>query len=168
MAEDNTTTRWTSDRIEKQILLRAPIDRVWRALSSAREFGSWFGVELEGEFAPGARMRGRITHPGYEHLTWDVVVERMEPPRVFSWRWHPHAIEPGTDYSQEPTTLVVFELEELGGGTMLSVVESGFERLPPERRDVAFRGNEQGWAGQLESIERYVLSSPSGPTQHSR
>jgi uncharacterized protein YndB with AHSA1/START domain len=154
--EPGLTSRLSSDRIEKLIVLRAPIDRVWRALASAREFGSWFGVALEGEFSAGARVRGRVTKPGYEHLTWDVVIERFEPPRVLAWRWHPNAIEPTTDYSAEPTTLVVFELEPIDGGTLLRLVESGFDGLPLERRGDAFRGNEQGWTIQLEAIQRHV------------
>src|SRR5262245_22964662 len=145
-----------TDRIEKKLFLRAPRARVWRALTDAAVFGQWFGVELRGTFAPGARLQGRITHAGYEHLTMDITVERMEPERLVSWRWHPNAIEPGRDYSTEPTTLVVFELEEAEGGTLLTVTESGFDRIPLARRRDAYRGNEEGWTFQMKSIEEYV------------
>ncbi|HKC59485.1 MAG TPA: SRPBCC family protein [Myxococcales bacterium] len=145
-----------TDRIQKQILLQAPRSRVWRALSDAKEFGSWFGMDLRGAFVPGARVRGRVTHPGYEHLTVDIEVERMEPERLFSWRWHPAPVEPGTDYSKEPTTLVVFELAEKDGGTLLTVVESGFDRLPAARRAQAYRLNEEGWAMQMTFIEKHL------------
>jgi uncharacterized protein YndB with AHSA1/START domain len=149
-----------TDRIEKEIVLRAPRSRVWRALTDATEFGKWFGAEMTGTFAPGARARGRITHKGYEHVTLDVQVERMEPERLFSWRWHPHAVDPEYDYSKEPMTLVVFELEEVPGGTRLKVTESGFDQIPAARRAEAFRLNSGGWASQLERVARHV-----GPTQ---
>jgi len=145
-----------TDRIQKQIVLRAPRSRVWRALSDAKEFGAWFRVELQGPFAPGSRVRGKVTYPGYEHLTFELEVERMEPERLISWRWHPAAVDPGTDYSKEPTTLVVFELSDAKEGTLLKVVESGFDRLPPARRAEAFRMNEDGWGKQMENIERYL------------
>lgn len=145
-----------TDRIEKKILLRAPRTRVWRALTDTEEFGAWFGVELTGTFAPGARVSGKVLHAGYEHVTFEIIIERMEPERLFSWRWHPCPVDPGADYSTEPTTLVVFELEEAADGTMLTVVESGFDRLPLARREEAYRENEKGWAWQMESIERYV------------
>lgn len=145
-----------TDRIEKKVLLRAPLSRVWRALTDAREFSEWFGVDLSGTFKPGARLRAPVTHEGYEHLTWDVTIDRMEPERLLSWRWHPHAVDPDTDYANEPTTLVTFELEEVDGGTMLTVVESGFDRIPPERRAEAYRGNDAGWTKQMESIEEHV------------
>jgi uncharacterized protein YndB with AHSA1/START domain len=144
------------NRIEKKIELKAPVARVWRALTDHREFGEWFRVKLEGPFAPGKPCIGRITHPGYEHLTLDMTNERMEPERLFSWRWHPHAVDPKADYTAEPTTLVVFELEETADGTVLTVVESGFDGIPLARRPDAFRGNEQGWALQMKAIERYV------------
>jgi uncharacterized protein YndB with AHSA1/START domain len=148
-----------TDRIEKQILLRAPRSRVWRALTDAKEFGAWFGAALEGSFAPGARVQGRITHAGYEHLKFEVTVERIEPERLFSMRWHPAAIEAGKDYSKEPTTLVVFELAEAPGGTLLTVVESGFDRIPPERRAQAYRLNDEGWAQQMKAIERHLAKA---------
>jgi uncharacterized protein YndB with AHSA1/START domain len=146
----------SSYRIQSEIFLRAPVARVWQALATAREFGIWFGVDLDGEFTPGARLRGRVTHPGYEHLTWDVTIERVEAPRTLAWRWHPQAIDAHVDYSSEATTLVEFELEGVEGGTQLRVTESGFDRLPPERRDVAYRGDADGWAAQLQAIEAYV------------
>lgn len=146
----------SSDRIEKSVVLRAPRSRVWRAIASAEEFGAWFRVELEGAFAPGARIAGRITVPGYEHVAMEMVVERMEPERLFSYRWHPYAVDPAVDYSGEPTTLVEFRLEDADGGTRLTVVESGFGGIPLGRRDEAFRMNERGWGGQVENIERHV------------
>jgi uncharacterized protein YndB with AHSA1/START domain len=146
----------STDRIEKNIVLRAPRSQVWRAIASADEFGAWFGVKLEGAFAPGARVKGRITSPGYEHVIMDITVERIDPERLFSYRWHPYAVEPGVDYSGEPTTLVEFHLDEVAGGTRLRVVESGFDRIPLARRAEAFRMNDQGWASQLKNIERHV------------
>jgi uncharacterized protein YndB with AHSA1/START domain len=150
----------STDRIERRILLKAPRARVWRALTNPEEFGNWFGVNLKGaRFEPGRRVQGQITIPGYEHVVWDVWIERLEPQRLFAWRWHPAAIETGVDYSQEPTTLVEFELTEVDGGTLLSVVESGFDRVPPHRRLDAFRMNSEGWAGQMENVERHVAAA---------
>jgi uncharacterized protein YndB with AHSA1/START domain len=149
----------TTDRIEKEIVLRASRSRVWRALTDAREFGTWFRVVLDGPLVPGATVRGHITHPGYEHVTMEMSIERLEPERLFSYRWHPYAIEPGVDYSTEPTTLVEFRLEEAAGGTRLTVVESGFDGIPEHRRDEAFRMNEGGWAEQMGNIERHVAAA---------
>jgi len=146
----------STDRIEKTVTLRAPRSRVWRALTNADEFGTWFRVKLEGAFAEGATVRGRITHPGYEHVTMEVFVERIEPEHYFAYRWHPYAVDPKVDYSKEPTTLVEFRLEEAAGGTELTIVESGFDRIPLARRDEAFRMNDGGWTGQLKNIERHV------------
>src|ERR1035438_5926598 len=146
----------TTDRIEKQIQLRAPQSRVWRALTDSEEFGTWFRVKLEGPFTPGAWTRGKLTWPGYEHLTMEVLVERMEAESLFSFRWHPYAIDPKVDYSPEPTTLVEFRLASADGGTLLTVVESGFDQLPAGRRDEAFRMDDGGWAQQLVNIERHV------------
>jgi len=147
----------STDRIEKQILLNAPRSRVWRALSNAEEFGTWFGVNLSGkQFVAGQSVQGHITYPGYEHLVMDVLVERVEPEHHLSWRWHPAAIDITVDYTPEPTTLVVFELTDVEAGTLLRVVESGFDQLPLERREVAFRLNDGGWAQQMTNIERYV------------
>ena len=146
-----------TDRIEKRITLRAPRARVWRALANADEFGSWFGVNFKGaSFAPGATVTGHITYPGYEHLTMEIVIEQMEPERLFSYRWHPNAIDPTVDYSHEPTTLVVFELQDTPEGTLLTVVESGFDRIPLARRAEAFRSNDRGWAEQMTRIETHV------------
>jgi uncharacterized protein YndB with AHSA1/START domain len=151
-----TETETSTDAVAKEILVRAPRSRVWRALTDAREFGRWFRAELAGPFVAGARAQGRVTHPGYEHLTFEVFVERMEPEHLFSWRWHPYAVDPQRDYSQEPTTLVVFELEEVPEGTRVRVTESGFDRIPLERRAEAFRMNSQGWGQQLDNIAEYV------------
>jgi uncharacterized protein YndB with AHSA1/START domain len=151
-AQDKPST----DRIEKRMVVRAPRSRVWRAITTAQEFGAWFRVNLEGEFAAGQTIRGRITHPGYEHVTMEVLVERIEPERYFSYRWHPYAVEPGVDYSAEPTTLVEFILEETEGGTAVTIVESGFDRIPLARRAEAFRMNDNGWAGQINNLARYV------------
>jgi uncharacterized protein YndB with AHSA1/START domain len=148
----------STDRIEKTVVLKAPRSKVWRALSDHREFGTWFRVALEQPFVVGQRSRGRITHEGYEHLTMDVLVERIEPERVLAFRWHPAAIEPHVDYSAEPTTLVEFTLEEADGGTRLTVVESGFDALPVERRANALRMNGEGWAEQMRNIAAHVES----------
>ena len=145
-----------TDRIEKKVLLRAPRSRVWRALTDTREFGQWFGVQLTGTFSPGARLRGPITHKGYEHLTLEMLVERIEPEQYFAYRWHPYAIDSSVDYSQEPTTLVEFRLHEADGGTVLTIVESGFDRIPLARRAEALRMNDQGWTEQTKNIERHV------------
>lgn len=147
----------STDRIEKEIVLRAPRSRVWSALTSAQEFGKWFQADFKDPFVPGAPARGRITHPGYEHLTIELHVERMEPEHLFSFRWHPYAVDPKHDYSGEPTTLVVFELEDAaGGGTRLKATESGFDQIPVARRAEAFRMNSDGWSAQINNIARYV------------
>jgi uncharacterized protein YndB with AHSA1/START domain len=148
----------TSDRIEKEIVLRAPRSRVWRALANADEFGAWFGMKLEGAIAPGARVHGQLTLPGHGNVTIEMAIERMDPESRMSYRWHPYAFEPGVDYSSEPTTLVEFQLEEVEEGTRLTVVESGFDRIAAARRAEALRMNDTGWAGQLENIARYVAS----------
>ena len=146
----------TTDRIERSIVIRASRKRVWRALTDAAEFGAWFGVRVTGKFAPGARLGGAITSPGYEHVKLDLTVERMEPEHTLSWRWHPHAVEPGVDYSKEPTTLVVFELVEVPEGTRVDVVESGFDQISPARRALAYRMNGDGWSSQLQNLARHV------------
>ncbi|HYS62988.1 MAG TPA: SRPBCC family protein [Paraburkholderia sp.] len=149
----------STDRIEKQILLKAPRSRVWRALSNAEEFGKWFGVNFSGkQFVAGQSVQGNITYPGYEYLVMDVVVERVEPEHHLSWRWHPAAVDVSVDYSVEPTTLVVFELTEVDSGTLLRVVESGFDQIPAARRDEAFRMNNGGWEQQLVNIEKHVAT----------
>ena len=146
-----------TDRIERQVRIRAPRARVWHALTNAEEFGGWFGVRLTGgTFVAGKRFTGMITHPGYTHVQWEIQVEAVEPERRFAWRWHPGAVEIGKDYSHEETTLVEFTLEEDRGATLLTVVESGFDKLPPERRLDAFRMNTEGWNAQMENIDRHV------------
>ena len=150
--------RNATDRIEKEILLRAPQSRVWGALANADQFGAWFGMKLEGAFAPGARAHGQIELPGHGNVTIEITIERMDPESRMSYRWHPYAVEAGVDYSSEPTTLVEFQLEEVAEGTRLRVVESGFDRIPAERRAEALRMNDAGWAEQLENIARHVAS----------
>ena len=145
-----------TDRIEKSIELKAPLARVWKALTDHEEFGKWFRVKLDGPFVPGEASTGHITHPGYEHVKWHAVVQKVEPMRLFSFTWHPYAIDPKVDYSGEPSTLIEFTLEERGKGTLLRVVESGFDKLPAHRRDEAFRMNERGWGAQMENIARHV------------
>ena len=145
-----------ADHIERTILLRAPRSRVWRAVANADEFGEWFRVKLEGPFVVGKQLRGRITYPGYEHVTMEITIEHIEPEQLFSFRWHPYAIDPKTDYSSEPTTLVEFRLDEVAEGTLLTVVESGFDRIPVARRTEAFRMNSEGWQAQLENVRRHV------------
>jgi uncharacterized protein YndB with AHSA1/START domain len=145
-----------TDRIEKKVILRAPRSRVWRAITNAEEFGAWFRVKLEGAFVEGATIRGKITHPGYEHLTMEVQVERIEPERYFAYRWHPYAIDPTVDYSPEPMTLVEFRLDDADGAILLTIVESGFDRVPLARRAEAFKMNEHGWTEQTRNIDRHV------------
>jgi uncharacterized protein YndB with AHSA1/START domain len=163
----------STDRIAKKTLLRAPLQRVWRAISDSSEFGSWFGVRFDGPFVAGRRLTGRIvpttadpeiaaSQKPYEGAAFEFVVDRIEPMRLFSFRWHPYAVDPGLDYSQEPPTTVVFELEEVAGGTMLTVTESGFDRIPLARRAQAFASNEQGWAAQMMLIEKYLALHPEG------
>lgn len=152
-------TEASTDRIQREVVLRATRARVWRALTDSGEFGRWFGVNMKDAFEPGRTARGRITHAGYEHVTFEVQVERMETERVFSWRWHPAAVEKGRDYSQEPSTLVVFELEEVPEGTRLRITESGFDRIPVARRSEALRLNSDGWTAQVGNIERHVSAA---------
>jgi uncharacterized protein YndB with AHSA1/START domain len=157
----------SKDRIEKKILLRAARKRVWRALTDSKEFGSWFGMKFDGPFVPGAKMRGVIVpttvnaevakaQKEYEGLPFEITIEQMDPERLFSFRWHPHAIERDVDYSHEPTTLIVFLLEEVPDGIMLTVTESGFDRIPIARRAKAFTANEQGWGMVVKLIEEYL------------
>jgi uncharacterized protein YndB with AHSA1/START domain len=148
-----------SDRIEKHIQLKAPVSRVWRALTDYREFGAWFCVKLDGPFVPGKEAVGQITYPGYEHVTWRAVVQRIEPEQLFSFTWHPYAVEPGVDYSAEPQTLIEFRLGPSGDGTLLTLTESGFDSIPAGRRAEAFRMNDNGWTQQMENIRRHVEES---------
>jgi len=156
-----------TDRIEKKILLRAPRERVWRAISDSRQFGTWFGVEFDGPFVAGTPIVGKLVPTAvdgevaarqkpYTGHRFEFAVDRIEPMRLFSFRWHPFAMEKDVDYSKEPTTLVAFELEEASGGTMLTVTESGFDRIPLERRAKAFAANEGGWTAQVKMIEKYL------------
>ena len=160
----------STDRIEKKILLRAPRKRVWRALSDSEEFGAWFGVKFSGPFTPGAHLRGKIVgttvdaeiaraQKQFEETPFEITVDRIEPERIFSFRWHPNAVEPGVDYSHEPTTLIVFTLEEVPNGTMLTVTESGFDQIPLARRAKAFTANEQGWNAVVGMIEKYLAKA---------
>jgi uncharacterized protein YndB with AHSA1/START domain len=159
-----------TDRIEKQIVLRAPLNRVWRALSDSTEFGTWFGMRFEGPFAPGAAMRGLIVptmvdaevanaQKTYEGLPFEIVIEQMEAERLFSFRWHPGAVDPSIDYSVEPTTLVVFALEPVRDGVMLTVTESGFDRIPLGRRAAAFAQNEKGWGMVVTLVAKYLANT---------
>lgn len=145
-----------TDRIETTTDLRAPVERVWQALTDHTEFGAWFRVALEGPFVPGQPSRGHITYPGYEHLAWAAEVVAMERPRLFSFTWHPYAIDPGVDYTAEAPTLVTFHLETVATGTRLTIVEAGFEALPAHRRDEAYRMNERGWAMQVENLRSHL------------
>lgn len=160
-----------TDRIEKRILLRAPLSRVWRALSDSAEFGRWFGMSLDGPFTPGAVRRGVITpttvnaevaaaQKPYEGTPCELFIEDVEPQHRLSFRWHPFAIEPGVDYSGEPTTLVAFTLEEAEGGVLLTVTESGFDRIPLERRAKAFAANEGGWGMVVHLVEEFLVREP--------
>jgi len=161
----------SSDRIEKKVLLHAPLKRVWSALAGSTEFGSWFGMKFEGPFVPGALMRGVIVptkvnaevakaQQKYEGTPVEITVEKMEPERLFSFRWHPYAVEQGVDYSKEPTTLIVFVLEERKDGVMLTVTESGFDQIPLTRRVKAFTANEEGWGMVLKLLEEYFVHKP--------
>jgi uncharacterized protein YndB with AHSA1/START domain len=161
----------STDRIEKKILLHASRKRVWRALSDSKEFGTWFGMKFNGPFAPGAAMRGVIiptqvnadvakAQKPYEGLPFEITIEKMEPERLFSFRWHPNAVERGVDYSGEPTTLIEFVLEEVADGILLTVTESGFDRIPLARRAKAFTANEKGWGMVVKLIEEYLVQTP--------
>ncbi len=149
----------STDRIEKRVELKASVARVWRALTDYQQFGQWFGVNLQQPFRTGEPTRGNITHPGYEHLVMEVVVEKMESERLFSFRWHPTAVDPDRDYTKDPATLVEFKLTAVGDGTLLVVTESGFDALPAALRDEAFRRNEGGWTEQMKNIETYVTNN---------
>jgi uncharacterized protein YndB with AHSA1/START domain len=153
----------TTDRIEKKIWLRARRSRVWRALTHSAEFGEWFGVRFEGEFVALQPISGTITNPpGYEHLAWKIVVDEVVPERLFSFFWHPYAIDPNVDYSDETPTKVAFELAEGDSGTWLTLVESGFDKVPAARRAKAFEMNDMGWGIQMKRIETYVGSASGG------
>jgi len=147
------------NKIEKRIELKAPVSRVWRSLTDYREFGDWFRVKLERPFVAGQESRGNITYPGYEHVVWTAVVQKMEPERLFSFTWHPYAVDPSVNYSKETPTLVEFRLEKAGSGTLLVLTESGFDNIPVERRSEAFRRNDGGWTEQMKNIEAHVTQA---------
>jgi uncharacterized protein YndB with AHSA1/START domain len=158
----------STDRIEKIIFLRAPLERVWRAVSNSTEFGTWFGMKFDAPFTAGTVMNAVIvptkvnaevaqSQKPYEGMSFEITVERIEPKRLLSFRWHPGAVERDVDYSAEPTTLVTFTLEEVAGGVMLTVTESGFDQLPLERRAKAFAQNDQGWTMVVKLIEEYLV-----------
>jgi uncharacterized protein YndB with AHSA1/START domain len=149
----NTTA---TDRIEKQRLLRAPRARVWRAIADSGEFGTWFQVKIEQQFTPGGHSQGAMTYPGHEGTPIEMWIERMEPESLFSFRWHPGADQPDFDFASEETTLVEFHLAEAPEGTLLTIVESGFDKMPPQRRAQAFSGNSEGWTFQIEALAAYV------------
>jgi uncharacterized protein YndB with AHSA1/START domain len=160
----------STDRIEKEILLKAPRARVWRALTDSAEFGRWFGVRFDGPFSPGTPLRGVIVpttadaevakaQKKYEGFSFEITVEKMEPERLFSFRWHPYAVDPSVDYSKEPATRIEFTLEPVEGGTLLRLVESGFDQIPLARRQEAYRKNSGGWEAQLKNIQNYLAQS---------
>jgi uncharacterized protein YndB with AHSA1/START domain len=152
----NTST----DRIERKIVLKATRARVWRALTNIEEFNSWFGVKLQGKhFTPGQTFSGQVAYPGYEHIVMELTIEKCEPERLLSWRWHPNAIDPKMDYSSEPTSLVEFQLQDVVGGTLLTLVESGIDKIPVARRLDVFRNNSGGWDAQMKNIEKHVTTS---------
>jgi uncharacterized protein YndB with AHSA1/START domain len=151
----------TNERIEKRIELKAPVSRVWRALADYREFGRWFRVKIDGPFVPGQLSRGHVTYPGYEHVKWEAVVQKMELERLFSFTWHPAPVDPQKDYSQETPTLVEFRLEKTASGTLLIVTESGFDKIPSDRRADAIRMNDGGWTQQMKNIETYAAQKSS-------
>ena len=145
-----------TDRIEKTIELKAPLERVWRALTDHQEFGQWFRVKLDGPFRAGEVSTGHMTYPGYEHVQWRATVQKIEPHRLFSYTWHPNAVDPKVDYSKEQPTLVEFRLAPTATGTLLTITETGFDGLPPHRMPEAMRMNDGGWSIQLQNIAAHV------------
>lgn len=156
MPHKTTPAQSSTDRIEKQVTLKAPRSRVWRAISDAGEFGQWFQMKLDAPFAPGSTVLGKLTVPGYKHVTVEMKIESVTPETLFSYRWHPYAIDSRADYSAEPMTLVEFHLADTNGGTELTITESGFDALPADRRAEAFRMNDGGWTAQARNIATYV------------
>lgn len=161
----------STDRIEKQILLHAPRERIWRALSDSREFEKWFGIRFDAPFVPGAHMRGtivgttvdaQVAEAQRQHaaVPFEITIEEIEPERLFSFRWHPAAVDPGVDYSAEPATLIVFTLEDAPDGILLTVTESGFDQIPLARRAKAFSDNQQGWAIVVDLLAKYLVHAP--------
>ncbi len=149
----------STDRIEQRVVLRVPRAFIWHALADAEEFGAWFGAKMEGPFRQGATVRGKVTMEGHKGHPIEMEIDRIEPEHLFSWRWHPYTVDPEIDYSAEPRTLVECRLEEVGPGTALTFVESGFNALPAARREEAYRMHEEGWAEQCKSIERYLTKA---------
>ena len=149
-----------NNQVEKRIELKASVSRVWRALTDYREFGEWFHVKLDGPFVPGEVSSGYITWPGYEHLKWEAVVQKMDPERLFSFTWHPYSVDPKIDYSKETPTLVEFRLEKTATGTLLLLKESGFDKIPSDRLLEAFRRNDEGWTQQMKNIQAHVEQKP--------
>jgi uncharacterized protein YndB with AHSA1/START domain len=147
-----------TDRIEKQTVVRAPLAKVWSSLSDPAEFGAWFGLKVEGSFTPGAKVKGTLTNPTYAHLTFEIVIAEVLPRKLFSYRWHPYAIDPKSDYSKEPMTRIEFRLEEVKEGTRVTLVESGFDQIPAARRAEAFRMNDGGWTQQIENLARHAAA----------
>jgi uncharacterized protein YndB with AHSA1/START domain len=146
-----------SDFVEKRIELKAPLSKVWQAIADYKEFGEWFRVKLESPFVEGKTAQGFITYPGYEHVQWKIVVQKIEPEKLLSFTWHPYAIDPKKDYSGEAPTLIEFKLEKTAsGGTLLVIKESGFDKVPADRRAEAFRMNDGGWTEQIKNIEKHV------------
>jgi len=157
----------STDRIEKRVLLRAPRSRVWQALSDSRQFGEWFGVQFDDPFEVGALVKGVLVgtsvdeevgklQKAHKGTPFEITIDRMEPERLFAFRWHPFAVDKDVDYSKEPATLVTFELGDAADGILLTVSESGFDRIPLERRAQAFAANEGGWSMMVRVIEKYV------------
>ena len=162
-----------TDRIEKSVVLRAPRERVWRAISDSKQFGTWFGVQFEEPFVAGKSIVGKMVPTSvdadvakrqepYRGHRFEFAVDRVEPMRLFSFRWHPFAMDSSVDYSNETPTLVAFVLEEVQGGTKLTVTESGFDKIPIERRAKAFAANEGGWAAQMKLVEKYLAMPAKG------
>jgi uncharacterized protein YndB with AHSA1/START domain len=149
-----------SDRIERKVLLKAPRERVWQALTDAEQFGSWFGIALEGKrFVAGQPIEARITFPGYEHVVWNAKIERLDPQTLFAFSWHPYAVDKAVNYDAETPTRVEFTLEDHAEGILLRVVESGFDAIPGDRRQKAFKKNSRGWDEQMNNIEDYLAKS---------
>lgn len=148
------------NKIEKHIEIAAPVSRVWRALTDSRQFGEWFLVRMDGPFVAGQPVAGQITYPEYEHLRMEIVVKAIEPEKLFSFTWHPYAVDPKVDYSQEESTLIEFRLQPTAGGTWLTVTETGFDNIPAARRAEAFLRNDSGWAQQMKNIQVYVSKTP--------
>jgi len=147
------------NQVKKHIEIAAPLSRVWRALTDSRQFGEWFLVKMDGPFVAGQPVGGQITHPGYEHVRMEIVVKAIEPETLFSYTWHPYSIDPEVDYSKEESTLVEFRLEATAFGTLLTVTETGFDKIPAARRAEAIRMNDGGWAQQVKNIQAYVAKT---------